>query len=310
MSRPIIMRAGVMAGAAILLMTALTPPVHARVATAEGSAAACSMDVGSVTAAGDHTYRRVTAGTPPTIAAVPQMRVAAGVYAPGPRLSTTFVNQPDIGAVFYIAGWVVQGSALYRSTYSLYGGSLGDPPGLARIGGGWADFKLVEESEYIAVEHGPTLREPAYALRNDGTLFRWWVDSRGWHSAGNAGGFAAVKTMALISKTRTYDTFLATTRGGGLYTVRIPTTSPMKPVVKLVRARTWQVFEKLMAVKCGVYGTLLLGVDKDTKAGYLYAVGHANGTATVIKGLGKVQGTFSDPVDFRWRNTFDPLNGD
>jgi hypothetical protein len=71
MSRPIIMRAGVMAGAAILLMTALTPPVHARVATAEGSAAACSMDVGSVTAAGDHTYRRVTAGTPPTIAAVP-----------------------------------------------------------------------------------------------------------------------------------------------------------------------------------------------------------------------------------------------
>jgi hypothetical protein len=46
-------------------------------------------------------------------------------------------------------------------------------------------------------------------------------------------------------------------------------------------------------------GTLLLGIDKDTKSAYLYAVGHANGTATVIQGLGKVPGTFNDPVYFR-----------
>jgi hypothetical protein len=116
--------------------------------------------------------------------------------------------------------------------------------------------------------------------------------------------------MALISKTRTYDTFLVNTRGGALYTVRIPTTSPMKPVVKVVRTATWQAFETLLAVKCGLSGTLLLGIDKDTKAGYLYAVGHANGLSTVIKGLGKVQGTFPDPVNFRWRFDFDPLNGE
>ncbi|GAA3095562.1 hypothetical protein GCM10010530_20640 [Kribbella aluminosa] len=35
------------------------------------------------------------------------------------------------------------------------------------------------------------------------------------------------------------------------------------------------------------YRTHLLGTDEDTKAGYLYAVGHANGTATVINLLGK-----------------------
>ena len=28
--------------------------------------------------------------------------------------------------------------------------------------------------------------------------------------------------MALISETKTYDTFLANTRGGALYTIRIP----------------------------------------------------------------------------------------
>ena len=73
----------------------------------------------------------------------------------------------------------------------------------------------------------------------------------------------------------------------------------MKPVVKAVRTSTWQGFETL-AERCGQYGVLLLGIDKDTSSGYLYAVGHANGTSTVIKGLGKVPTTLSDPVYFRW----------
>jgi hypothetical protein len=45
---------------------------------------------------------------------------------------------------------------------------------------------------------------------------------------------------------------------------------------------------------------LLLGIDKDTRNGYLYAVSHANGTATVIKGLGKVPTTFTDKTYFRY----------
>ncbi|TCN35810.1 hypothetical protein EV644_11465 [Kribbella orskensis] len=43
-------------------------------------------------------------------------------------------------------------------------------------------------------------------------------------------------------------------RGGTLYTVRIPTSSPMKPVVKIVRSGTWQGFESLIAEKCGTQG--------------------------------------------------------
>jgi hypothetical protein len=86
----------------------------------------------------------------------------------------------------------------------------------------------------------------------------------------------------------------------------------MKPVVRQVRTRTWQGFETLIAEKCGQYGTLLLGIDKDTQSGYLYAVGHANGTSTVINGLGKVNATFSDLIDFRWSVVafYDFLNGD
>jgi hypothetical protein len=48
-----------------------------------------------------------------------------------------------------------------------------------------------------------------------------------------------------------------------------------------------------------------------TAVAYLYAVSHTNGTATVIKGLGKVPGTYKDPVYYL--NTPEgnpPLNGD
>jgi hypothetical protein len=45
---------------------------------------------------------------------------------------------------------------------------------------------------------------------------------------------------------------------------------------------------------------------------YLYAVGHANGAATVIQSRGPVPGTFDDPVYFRWVpiSLFDVANGD
>jgi hypothetical protein len=40
------------------------------------------------------------------------------------------------------------------------------------------------------------------------------------------------------------------------------------------------------------------------------AVGHANGTATVIQSLGKVPGIFNDSVYFRWALPIDPLFGE
>jgi hypothetical protein len=190
-------------------------------------------------------------------------------------------------------------------------GTVIDQPVLRRIGGGWSSFRLLEVSQYQAPYPGKVHREAAYALRNDGVLYRWGIDNGTWHASGSYAGFAAVKSMALIAKTPTYDTFLANTRGGALYTIRIPAGSA-EPIVTPVRTRTWQGFETLSAMACGRNSTLLLGIDKDTKTAYLYAVGHANSLSTPIQSLGKVPGSFEDPVYFRWAPIpeFDVANGD
>ncbi|MDX2968913.1 hypothetical protein PWY87_06585 [Kribbella solani] len=146
-----------------------------------------------------------------------------------------------------------------------------------------------------------------YVVEGDALYYRMYN-----FNAGSATGFGSVKAMALISKTAKYDTFLANTRGGALYTIRIPVTSPMKPIVTKIRPGTWQGFESLVAEKCGNYGTLLLGIDKETQTANLYAIGHANGPTTVINSLGKVKATFPNPVNFRWGPVYfaDSLNGD
>ncbi len=272
---------------------------------------ACKVSLGSVTADGDHAGQDVTATSPPTTTG---SRIAVeGVFPAGQaRLSSTFVVEPDTQGDD-ISGRTILGDSMYNVAYETFWTGEIDPDWptrLNKVGGGWGAFTAFETSAH---ETPSASRSTQYGLRRDGVLFRWTVDGKGvWHSAGSYAGFASVKAMALISKTRTYDTFLMNTRGGALYTVRIPTASPMKPVVKVVRSSTWQGFESFTAQKCGQYGVLLLGIDKDTGAGYLYAMGHANGTSTVIKGLGRVPGTFNDPVYFRWGviPVLDPIFGE
>jgi len=60
----------------------------------------------------------------------------------------------------------------------------------------------------------------------------------------------------------------------------------MKPVVTKVWTATWQGFETLVAGQCGNYGTVVVGIDKDAKAAYLYTFGHTNGAQTSITGHG------------------------
>jgi hypothetical protein len=292
--------AGRMTAAAALLAGMLAGTTGEALATDTTVAAACTIESGSVTTAGDHTHRVITAGSPPTVQEKPQY---TDLFPEGlPRLSTLFFNDPVVpGFGGAYAGHVVIGSGLYSSTYFLTTAGEVDRTQSHnfRIGGGWGDATFLETS--YPHDTNPFALVNHYSLRANGTLTRW--DDKGgfgWTNPQSAGGFAAVKTMALISQTATYDTFLANTRGGALYTIRLPLTSPMKPVVKRVRDSTWQAFDALIAEKCGQYGTLLLGIDKDTQSGYLYAVGHANGPATVIKGLGKVPATFADPVYFRY----------
>lgn len=272
------------------------------------------MSASSVTAAGDHNAVGIVSTAPPKAT---NGVLGRGAFGPGQvkvmATMSILIDQGPDGSGYDVYGYVVIGDTLYQAAYGAHGdGILDHPPaGLRRIGGGWGRFTMVEEAEYQGPTQAGISRWTVYGLRNDGVLFRWTVSSKGvWRSAGSAAGFAAVKSMALVSKAATYDTFVANTRGGALYTIHIPTSTPMKPVVKQVRSRTWQGFETLLTQKCGVYGTVLLGIDKDTDTAYLYAVGRFSGTSTVIQSLGKVPATFADNAYARLKDPGAPLTGE
>jgi hypothetical protein len=301
-------RCSVVLSAASLLGVGLLPgPADAVTTIGDASAGICGLDLGSVTAGGDHRSQRITAGSPPT--RTNNRIVVPKLYGEPVRLSTSMFASLLSGDPL-IEGHVIIGPTLARSGYAFSSDGTLDTASirLTPIAAGHEDTVAFEESRY---REGTTPRTTSYGLRSDGILVRQNnVIGNQWETTGLAPGFGAVKTVVLISKTRTYDTFLANTQRGALYTIHIPTTSPMKPVVKRVRDRTWQGFEFLIAQKCGIQGTLLLGIDKDTQSAYLYAVSHANGTATVIQGLGNVPGAFNDPTYFRFTPLVDPLVGE
>ncbi len=294
------------AAVAALVVIGVTPGAAQAVgagssATAQASAG-CAVHVESVTAGGDHAGKTVTVG------AAQSERSYTDIYPDGAvRVSGSMESNPDVtGFGGWIGGYTVLGSSMYSTSYYLTLEGEVDRTRLTtyRVGGGWGDTTYFETTRFWDYPKPPNLITQ-YQLRADGTLSRWEMQYNNgnspvqWANKQSATGFAAVKTMAMISQTLTYDTFLANTRGGALYTIRVPRTSPMKPVVKKVRTSTWQAFDALVAEKCGRYGTMLVGIDKDSQSAYAYAVGHANGTATVIQGLGKVPATFADPVYFR-----------
>ncbi|MGW6199173.1 hypothetical protein ACWF0M_23705 [Kribbella sp. NPDC055110] len=278
------------AGALGAAMTAAAlVPVPVQAAAGQASAAR-AMTLGTVTVQGDHKFQRITATTPVT-ASKPTVGPKALFPVDRVRLATSVGWEPDPPVAMLDRGYVVMGTDLYRFSYATIDGQL-DPDSVqkSKVGGGWIHQTYLEQSTY----YGTKTRTNTYALQGD-VVTRWTVEGSAWRAKATYTGFSAVKTMTLISQTRSYDTFLANTRGGALYTIRIPLTG--KPVVKKVRASTWQGFETLIAEKCGSQSTLLLAIDTDTRRGYLYAVSHANGTATVIKGLGTVGDQLAAPED-------------
>ncbi|WP_350274262.1 hypothetical protein [Kribbella sp. HUAS MG21] len=273
--------AGVLGAA---MTAAMLVPGQAQAAAGRATAA-CSMTLGTVTVQGDHKFQTLTA-TSPVTASPPHVGPKGLFPVDLVRLTTSVGWEPDPPAGMAKSGYVRISNDLYRFRYviDMYIGEI-DPDSYqqTKVGGGWIHQRYVERS----TNH-------TYALDGD-VITRWTVEGSAWRYRTTYSGFSSVKTMTLLSQTATYDTFLANTRGGALYTIRIPFSG--KPVVKKVRTSTWQTFETLVAEKCGVQSTLLLGIDKDTRRGYLYAVSHANGTATVIKGLGRVGDQLAAPED-------------
>ena len=278
------------------LLAAVLTPGSAQ-ADAGRATATCGLTLGAVTSAGDHKFQRITA-TSPVTTTKPAVGPAGLFPVDQVRLAGAVGQQLDPPSGLARSGYVTIVNELYGFDYVVdqTTGQL-DPDSVKqwRVGGGWTpEYTYFEESRYSDPGYS---RTNTYALQG-GVIWRWTVDKLAWRSKAAYQGFSAVKTMTLISQTRTYDTFLASTRGGALYTIRIPVTGT--PVVKKVRTATWQGFETLIAERCGSQSTLLLGIDKDTRTAYLYAVSHANGAATVIKGLGQVDTEFADKTYFRF----------
>jgi hypothetical protein len=235
----------------------------------------------------------ITASTPPAVGTAVLRPKDLYPDLGAAWMSTSLGFEPVVPAGEQRSSFVVIGDRMYDSSYTL-DGSGGTVPGSVKqrlVGGGWTPYtRYFDRSIYYG---SGSARHNAYALMNAGpvdwALVRWTVSPTGvWANRKAYSGFAAVKKMALISQTATYDTFLANTYGGALYTIRVYTTGSAAPVVKKVRLSGWQSFDTFVAVKCDTQSTLLLGIDRQTKTGHLYAVGHANGTATLIRGLGKV----------------------
>ncbi|WP_020388247.1 hypothetical protein [Kribbella catacumbae] len=301
-----LLTAGVVAGGGT---AAAAPTAGASTSTDQAvTAGACTVSAGGITTGGDHRIQTFAMTSP--LSRTSHMFIAKGIYPDGlSRLSSTIrYGDSEVGDDYH-SGAVVMGSGLYDSSYlTPPGGGTASQQKLTRVGGGWDNFRAFEHTTFTTATR---MRQTEYGLRKDGTMLRWDVRYKDAtpvrHTTGFAPGFAGMKAMALISQTAQYETFLMTWASGALYTVRIPLTQPMKPVLTKVRSSSWQGFETLIAARCGKGSTLLLGIDKNTTAGYLYAVGHANGTATAIKGLGKVPGLFPDPVDFRWNKFSDPV---
>ncbi|WBQ03110.1 hypothetical protein [Kribbella sp. CA-293567] len=297
-------------GLASLVLGLITIPATAATANGTQQAAACQLDLGAMNQEYGLQRQQITAGNPPSVQPMEEL-VAKAFPNMQVRQTSSWVREPNIAGFDYY-GKVTLGASMYSAVYRSDTPDAGVT--LTKIGGGWDAFSNYEESRYDeGARPGSQAHTFEYGLRTDGLLFRWQLIGGKWVGKSSSAGFASVKTMALISQTRGYDTFLANTHGGALYTIRIPVSSPLKPIVTKVRGSTWQAFDRLIAERCGQYGTLLLGVDWETQASYLYAVGDANGTSTVINGLGKVPGLQNSGMNFRWTGVAfanPPLNGD
>ncbi|MEU4192952.1 hypothetical protein AB0E69_13720 [Kribbella sp. NPDC026611] len=295
-------------GLALSLGTALLP-AQAAPSSQSAVTAACALGLGSLTQEWGQESRVISATAPPSVSAPIK---TPNIYTPPYDVGqpTTFTATPAgsgrttrTGKVVWGSGYLMQSTVTVDSTGKMIG-----KPTFTRIGNGWGGRFLIQ-SQYKASATSKPTRTMLYDQDMYGKFGRWTDVGRGIRNTGYVTGMSSIKSFALIAATPTYDLFLANNRSGQLYTVKIPTSVPLKPVLTPVRTSSWQIFERLIAAPCGRTGSILLGIDDDTHTGYLYAVGHAAGAKTVIKSLGKVPMDFSVWPYFRFAPAYDPLNG-
>jgi hypothetical protein len=223
----------------------------------------------------------------------PQVRVRDGFPMFNSTAAATSYYTEEAGGKSSYSGLILQGSNMYATRVAYDGIATQPTVSATRVGTGWSTFRQISRSNYVGTKPHAYL----YGLNTNGSLYRY-TTAAGIRSWGSAPGFGSLKAITLIAETATYDTLLATTNGGALYTVRIPATAPMKPIVKKVRSSGYAAFESLVVQRCGTSGSSLAAFDNDAKRVSVYAVSHATGESTVIKSIGTGDAGWPTPQYF------------
>jgi hypothetical protein len=247
---------------------------------AQAATKACRVFVGGVDATGEYSGTAIDA-TRPLTASGPAPEQLFPVRAS----ATWYYNYTPGSTKAWYTAFVLQGSNLYlaKATYIL------DAPAVAssqKVGTGWAGFSTIATSNYV---QGPKAHKFLYGLHGNGSLYRYDVTTGKVKALGSAPGYSGFKAITVIAETAGYDTLLATTKAGALWTIHIPVTTPFKATLKLVRSTGFKAYDQLVADRCGASSTLLAGLTKAGNKATVYAMSHANGSKTVLNNLGTTE---------------------
>ncbi len=255
-------------------------------ASAQVTAEACSLEIGAVNTAGQASAYKVWATKPLQEIQLEPYKLF------GVRASATWYYVENTPKKHH-RGLVLQGGNLYAA-YSTYSPS-GTAASAVKLGSGWSGFSTIATSNYV---QGPKAHRFLYGLHANGSLYRYNYTTGAVRAFGSAPGYQAFKTITVISETATYDTLLATTKAGALWTIHIPVTAPFKATLKQVRSTGFAAYDQLVVQRCGTSSMLLVGMNNTANTGTMYAVSRANGSATLINTIGTFAATFDAPTYF------------
>jgi hypothetical protein len=268
---------------------------------AQAAAAACTVEVGAVNAAGQNGGYQITATKPVTADSFASYKLF------GIRASSSWYAWRSASNVGYYAGFVLQSGNLYAAAETYKNGDDNPPVASSKkLGTGWTGFSALASSNYYNAAGGSHLN--LYGLHANGSLYRYSIKGPTGPIAsyGSAPGYKSFKSIATISSTATYDTLLATTKQGALWTIHIPTAVPLKATLKAVRTTGFAAYDQIIAQRCGTSSTLLTGFNNTANTATVYAVSKANGSATVINTIGSADAPQDANVHFLYTGSGGP----
>jgi hypothetical protein len=262
------------------------------------AAGACLVDVGAVTAAGQNGGYQITATKPVTAKPFVSYKLFAT------RASSTWHAWKGSGTTNYYAGFVLVSGSLYTTVESYKTPTSAPVVSSKRLGTGWSSFSALASSRAIN-SAGNVDHMFLYGLNTNGTLYRYSINGTTGpvSAAGSALGYKSFKQITVIAENPSYDTLLATTKTGALYTITLPITRTLKGTLAAVRTTGFAQYHQIVAERCGNNGgTLLTGFDNVKNTATVYALSRAKGAATVVNTIGSVALPQDATTHFRYSN--------